>query len=233
MTDSRPPWWYSNWITIAYDTKFENDCICFHLFLPCYILNSTLHTVKNIEEYSGLVPFSSKCDQCDSSEAARNYYATCTNMGEMIKTALCSVLYNSIKFVNQHTGTHGCPTSREVTRNGPWAAFRLISDNPYAQTHIDNCLKIISLVTVVKCFESHWRLEKCTQLFWPQIEKQLSFQWERYAHRGKDKEVSRSGVSAPSGTNTRPFKRPHRETRGNWFQLYSWSNAWLCWRVTQ
>ena len=151
----------------------------------------------------------------------------------MITAAVCSVLDNSINCGNHHTRRHGQPTSKEVTRNGPREAFRLISDSPYAPSHIDNCLKFISPLTVVKCFERHWGFEKCARLFWPQIEKQLSFQWERYAHRGKDKEVSRSGVSAPSGTNTGPFGRPHRQTRGNWFRLYSWSNAWLGWRVTQ
>lgn len=65
------------------------------------------------------------------------------------------------------------------------------------------------------------------------IGKQLSFQWKQYAHSGKDKGVSRSGVSAPSGTNSMAFKRPQQETNRNWFQLYSWFNAWLYWWVTQ
>lgn len=56
--------------------------------------------------------------------------------------------------------------------------------------------------------------EKCAQLFWPQIEKQLSFQRERYAHRGKDKEVSRSGVSTPSGTNTGTLRKAPQRDQG-------------------
>lgn len=36
----QPPWWYSNWITPTYDTKFENDIICFHLFLLLQIVSS-------------------------------------------------------------------------------------------------------------------------------------------------------------------------------------------------
>lgn len=167
------------------------------------------------------------------SDAARNHYATSPDPGKTIKAAVSSLLYNSINFANEHTRRHGWPNSKEVTRNVPRAVFRLISHSPDARNNIDNCLKIIALVSVVKCFKGQWGFQKCAQLFWPQIERQLSFQWERYAHRGKDKEVSKSGVSAPSGTNTRPFERPHRETRGNWFQLYSWSNAWPGWRVTQ
>lgn len=40
----------------------------------------------------------------------------------------------------------------------PRATFRLISDNHYAC--IDNCLKFISLVTMVKCFKKPLGFEK-------------------------------------------------------------------------
>lgn len=41
-------------------------------------------------------------------------------------------------FADQYTSG---PASKEVTRNGPQAAFRLISDNLSTQAHIDNGLK--------------------------------------------------------------------------------------------
>lgn len=73
----------------------------------------------------------------------------------------------SMHFVNGRPQRCRWPTSKEVTRNCPLASFSLISDNLCVWTHIDNCPRLISLVTVVKCFKGHWGFEKCAQLFWP------------------------------------------------------------------